>query len=642
MFSPAINSQIKPWKVAKTKKKLVVLLGFAFTLKYLEQILNKEKGAIFLVDQPYCCELLEKLEQPYITVEDFVSSDQLSSMGDKNYDILDQLCNAIDSSLYAQVKEQPDSSFYVSGLIQSYYFTLKRIVDCVCTANLLGQSISNNLSPDFTYIYTDNAHPVPYKSNCQEFYGHHFVQTLKIAIKGEVVVVNVRKVYELLGIRVLIKNYVRYVRDLILILLNALRVLLLNNFISKKIVLFTGINADVLPIYHHIKANSSMACVQFNPSNLSVGILRFLVRIFKGKASLPGKKNLILKTAVQKIKDVNLPMPKEVLNPLKDAIENIIIGSYIKNLLSFRIGEALTKSYSLIIAISNCITTSTESCFLLGVSNGGGKTCHYQHGGGQGYLEKRMSAWFNSQTDIFFCYGQVVRDHQPICDKVAVFPVGSPRLNNIRNLLSMQSTKKRCSNQLNLICVPSGANGYRAYYPEVKRSDMYRYFLWKNITDRLVTMNKELDNRFVITIKTDSISRSRLDFFSYIRSREWYNQMHIINEGSLANLLDKVDIILLDQPETTLLEAMLTNKPIILYYDGSYKFENHSRELLMKRIFLVNNIDELYSTLRHIILNYKDCINEKSDNSFLDYCLSETKPPAFLLSSILSGHLASK
>ena len=111
----------------------------------------------------------------------------------------------------------------------------------------------------------------------------------------------------------------------------------------------------------------------------------------------------------------------------------------------------------------------------------------------------------------------------------------------------------------------------------------------------------------------------------------------MVSSGTMEPYLNKADVFLTDNPETSLLEIMLTDKPIIFYYTGGYSIEKGCKDMLCKRVFWVENSKQLSDTLLSLASNYDQCVRDKDDRSFLEYNFKETVPPEKFIDINFSG-----
>lgn len=616
-------------------KELVILIGCLLTPDDLQRILKNHPKALFLADNPYVCELLESLNSPFLTVEDFVPSETISNAGIKNYPLLDHFFKIFDQTIQSSLENKSVHEVFVPELLERYYYTFKRMIDCVSTAFLLGQTIHEKNSFDIISIYTEHTQQTKYSPHDYNFYESFFVQALKEALSPKKV--EIKKLVGRKRFRKdLLKGLAREVRNAFRLLEGLYKLVTLRRS-HQPTVLFTARGYDLAFIYSDLKEYRDINIFLFNTSAYPARILKWMLKFLGGKSFLVNKTHLEEEIILPLLK-LPLEFPEAMTAILKQAFKTILRASYLQNLLAFQFGKVLAEKCNIKAACSPCIATSNEASFLFGLGSGGARTFHYQHGGGQGYLHKPMFEWFFSQTNYLFCYGEAVKENMKVSERIPVFPVGSPRLEHIRRMVRKEVTSVQKSKSLNLICVPSGPNGYRSYFPEVKKTDLSYYFLWRRLLKSLDKLKNELDDCFSVLIKSDHYLGPNIDYFPRLITRKKYGGIDVVCGKPFINFIQQGDIFIIDGPETTILEVMLTNKPVILYFNGGYELSDHFRKLLEKRVYWVENEAQFIERLQNIILNYDDCVREKSDDSFLDYYLSKPESPSFFHDKFLLGN----
>ncbi len=588
---------------------LVVLVGYSFTEKSVKRIISEHPHSIFVSDNPYCCELLDGLGQPCRTTEEFVPSDRLSRMGEEDYQFLDHFITECNQEL-----------------LKRYYFTYKRILDCIHTAQILGSRLEETFAPAETWIYTAYPEIVSYAPYSFEFHECYYVRCLARSIHtGHVMVCVTKTAAQIDSIRRILR---RKIGSFARAFLHSTRLIQLGwRFVlRRRTYLLTDVSYDVAVLHADLKlSNRNNDFVAFNPSKVPERLHRLILR---GLRVLPCGDNEIrlwIGVVENTLNDCRTGISPEVWESFQEASCQILESSLSKNLNCFRLGKALAQCGFVKAALSPCIATTAESFFLQGVTVGGGQTFHYQHGGGQGYLKKKMSAWFNSQTDSFFSYGQVVPEHQGIEKSVRVIPAGSYRLEKM--MARLAQSPRTPARRLQLVCVPAFPLGHRSYFPDVKKSDLGSYFLWRQLLRFLLIINRELNERYSIVVKTAHFLGPEQDYFFKLRVKPGYQSVRVVSGESITRYLQEGDVFLTDNPETFLLEAILTQKPVLLYHNGGYTVEPYCSELLNRRVFCIENERQLRDVLTSLATDYEGTSAKKQDKSFLNYNLHKTQPP---------------
>jgi hypothetical protein len=315
---------------------------------------------------------------------------------------------------------------------------------------------------------------------------------------------------------------------------------------------------------------------------------------------------------------------------IQEAYAAVIAGSFRKNILCFRLGKAIARKCRVVSAITSSVSSAAESCFLLGLSRGGVQTFQYQHGGGQGYRNKAISRWFNSQTDFFFYYGRNPdQTHIVTTAKTCVISAGSHLLHAAQKRTDKKATPTHKT--LTVLSVTPTPLGHRSYFPELMHSDLFNYMRWRDLLGMMVRLHSKFDGRLRFLIKSAPVAAGSADYFCLLTKRAGKGCVDLATGGTFAHHLASADIVVIDSPETTLLQAVLARKPIVFYFKGGYQLEPDAKTMLERRVYWANSLNEVESALRRIADDYPAALREKNDNSFQNSYAAEIKPPAFFL-----------
>lgn len=96
------------------------------------------------------------------------------------------------------------------------------------------------------------------------------------------------------------------------------------------------------------------------------------------------------------------------------------------------------------------------------------------------------------------------------------------------------------------------------------------------------------------------------------------NCIFVSNEFTVPELLSKSDIVIIDLPSTTLLQATTTNNPIFVY-TGYLQFDDNAKKLLKQRAFCSDDIDVFIKEINDYLSTGKlDCFINLDDQEFLE------------------------
>ena len=99
-----------------------------------------------------------------------------------------------------------------------------------------------------------------------------------------------------------------------------------------------------------------------------------------------------------------------------------------------------------------------------------------------------------------------------------------------------------------------------------------------------------------------------------------FKQINILSkEKEIEDVLNKNSIIICEGNSTTLIEALLTNNPIIVFQRKFPKFNKESIGLLNKRVLLLKNTKEILNFLYNFDENITKLNNlNNNDKSFIE------------------------
>lgn len=244
-------------------------------------------------------------------------------------------------------------------------------------------------------------------------------------------------------------------------------------------------------------------------------------------------------------------------------------------------------------------------------------TVNIQHGGAWGYFGQGLAEVFYSDLsgiDYFFAFGSGVQTYiennykKYIRDVPKIIVTGSKEIYKIENL----EQKKEASLSLqNIFYVPTSFNLRRNlwhYYPE-----NYYYLFQKKLIDYFVA-NTQINFYYKDHYKGQIIN----PIPAYIKDKNC-KSIKIINE-KFSKVLDQADMFIVDSPTTTFLEAAVTNKLIVLYWDTELMpIEKYSFELIKKRAEVFTKEIDLFNYLDKLFIEKTNTPNNKCLNrEFID------------------------
>jgi hypothetical protein len=215
------------------------------------------------------------------------------------------------------------------------------------------------------------------------------------------------------------------------------------------------------------------------------------------------------------------------------------------------------------------------------------------------------SEYMNS--DFHFSWGQGVTTAMKN-DPTNIFPctdipIGSYQLERIF------FNKTLCSSVYSIVYVTTGyqKNNFYVSFP-IPFHDNALWQMQKNILDILGATGK----KSVFKLHPGEISRYM--FCQYITSRSFKNIELIINELSFLELMRQSDIVIIDFPSTSLLQAIAARKIIFLVM-GTVQLKDEAMNLLKKRVFYCKDTEELKEMLTKYLNGQSLDQNPDPDNT---------------------------
>ena len=214
-----------------------------------------------------------------------------------------------------------------------------------------------------------------------------------------------------------------------------------------------------------------------------------------------------------------------------------------------------------------------------------------QHGGFAGYLESPMFPYAELQlADGFLCYGEGgcrevhrLTALQRGSEGKAVQPIatGSPALDRLlarRRSSPALLRASRAARARTIVYVPTALMGDWRYFSNHIYPDIWYWRLQRAVVQRCsqarhIRLIVKLDPRDEVVNPLERWTRSRrLRHCRFIRHRPF------------TAFLERADLFIIDNPSTTLLEALTTQKPILVFADERFlRFYPEAAELLRRR-----------------------------------------------------------
>lgn len=154
-----------------------------------------------------------------------------------------------------------------------------------------------------------------------------------------------------------------------------------------------------------------------------------------------------------------------------------------------------------------------------------------------------------------------------------------------------ESTPKK---QKTLLYIPTGLVGDQLYFAWNHYPDIW---YWRFLKDIILLLKTYPDIN--VLFKEYPFNLSKNPIKDFVRSKKIEHVNFISAQSPTEDNLGKADLIVMDFPSTSLMGALCTRKPIILFCDPRWlKMANSGRGLLEKRVEFCDNKDRFLSIIK--------------------------------------------
>ncbi len=249
---------------------------------------------------------------------------------------------------------------------------------------------------------------------------------------------------------------------------------------------------------------------------------------------------------------------------------------------------------------------------------------HYQHGGTIGYIQNYpllvMIPYVCSERNglenyVYLTYGNGVRKfceqatagHHHIPPKFEA--VGSVELDGLRLLPSKQT---RGRNRPRILYV---TNGFYGNYPYTLLYSDTTYYRFQRDVIRMGARYPQYD--FCIKPYPDKTNRNPIP--SLIKNLDT-KHISILENVRFSKVVHEADLIVVDFPSTTLLQALTTSAPILAYVDSrQIQLDPEARRMIKKRVTLSETPQEFFRTFKHLLSVGDSEWMASSNSEFLEH-----------------------
>lgn len=249
----------------------------------------------------------------------------------------------------------------------------------------------------------------------------------------------------------------------------------------------------------------------------------------------------------------------------------------------------------------------------------------YQHGS-CGYMDAPIFEHIHLYpNDYFFCYGEDIVKFlaKPVPsahrspDKYRAKPIaiGSAALDSISqakndtpsSYLPSQTRKSR-----KVIYAPSSLMGDQRYHTNYIYPDIW---YWRLERELIEIFGRFPEIQFIA--KLHPIDRVKNPIDDWFRQNPLPN-VRIVRDVPFPKFLHDADLFIMDHPSTTLVQALTTNKKIILYADRTFfRFDPHALELIRKRVVLSETKEQFFKDIERVLGEDDWALPEPVNDEFL-------------------------
>jgi len=203
-------------------------------------------------------------------------------------------------------------------------------------------------------------------------------------------------------------------------------------------------------------------------------------------------------------------------------------------------------------------------------------------------------------ADYWFAFGEGTKDaYTDMADRwnTGIIPVGSCTLEEISRKKEVPLNKKKIGDSTKRkVIVPLRHFNERTFREAAMRYPPLLY--WHEITKRIQLFSKFDDMEFILKLVPGSKDVESNHIIDFVKYKNIKNVKFIKTVSSLSEFISDSDLVLIDTPSTTLLQAMSTDKQIICIKNAYWrKMPSEIEALVKKRCYMASNIGELESLL---------------------------------------------
>lgn len=595
-------------------KTLILLENEAQVVDCLQWLREVAGERIIIALSPFAMYELDKRRTSYKIPEEYYSPQDLYNSGMANFQKIEDLCAIIDGTILRSCPSARKINI-MPALFNFYH--LKMMYDTVLVRIFQLSSIFDAEKPDIVYIYNTVKYPFGCYENAPfiQFDNRESIYAQLLMLGGWKFQVKILQSIQVFGktinkkrtkhLFINLKNYIsKHLTNPELqdsaVVMSKLGIAGLFNWL-KYCLRSTEKRASVALLGHGYEWDESIIELRAEEIGPLCRVRYDLCRLLASKVEKTDTawEELLANQDFSKFfvyRDIDFfPVVEERLRLLTMQLTTacIIAAHYTENLIEKRKIKAFISP-----VISNCLEHSAARI----ARDNGIPVITWQHGAYGAMHHPIINYMDLISSDFHFVFGKGVEERYAQQAKIygtTLVSIGSASLDKLRTKYSNEKRMLR-GKKVVLYITSSGYqnNFYISYYPPF--SDNLFWQTQKAIIDTLGNHN---EYSVIMKLHPSPIYKES-DFQSYVIEKGFKNFQFIKNEKSIVELLSLADVIVIDLPSTTLLQALTTNKPLFVYM-GHIQFDTKAYKLLANRAVCYEKLEDFLYELDVYLHNQK-------------------------------------
>lgn len=558
----------------------------------------------------------QQLDLRCYSIEEFYSEEDLLRLGIKNFDVATEVCQQIDLGLDSCLGKFPSEY----GFSASYYFYyIKRLLDTLLHRAYTLASVINRLEPAGVVYFDTQSHS--HEDDRLYFLGQS-VSSLVLPLLARKAKCKVTQLPAILPVRRKMRFFTSSVlrlqcRQAISWLPGGQQMLAGWRWFRKSRDVSNPVESamtiDGMRLSNMTLLNTNCQDIGiFESWGARVVHLSDFLASNKGRKCVATEKLPSLDSQLKKLwgelvidqpfRDLFEMLDIEVFSVVESQLRHFLLSVVPRHLRLVSVIEARLKELSNPVIVGKVpLSVENIACFVA-ARRCGVPTVGYQHGGFIGYSDFPMMRYTEVQLpEYFLCFGEGVADYvtkqldRPSAKRVLArpIPVGSPMLDNLYAAHRIPGPAGDGSENIRRVMyVPTQLLGDQRYfswhiYPEI--------WYWRLMRDVIRLVCQSPDWELIVKPYPWDWVENPID--TWIQEQKFKN-CRVVRDVSFSEVLRMGDMFINDSLGTTLLQALVTDKPVVVFADQRFMHLCAGAEaLLRKRVILSKTRDEFLENI---------------------------------------------